>query len=109
MQHIYGFSGCLSLKLKKNLASVDTMMANDEIAIAGLVDRLKKYIARGIATPPPPIPATLLSIIMKEKTNVPNHSLGSSGQRGLWTHSFGSWPTGIYLYAISSSAIGLQI
>lgn len=59
------------------------------MAIAGLVDRLKKYMARGMATPPPPIPATLLSIMIKENTKVPSHSFGVSGQRGLWTHSFG--------------------
>jgi hypothetical protein len=97
------------LKLKKNLARVDTIMAKDEMAIAGFVDKLKKYMARGIATPPPPIPATLLSIIMREKTNVPNHSLGVGGQRGLWTHSFARWPTGITLEPTWSSAIGLQM
>lgn len=52
------------------------MMEKLEIAIAGFVDKLKKYIASGIATPPPPIPATLLRHIMSENTKVPTHSLG---------------------------------
>ena len=78
------------MKLKKNLARVDTMMAKEEIAMAGFVDRLKKYMARGMATPPPPIPATLLSSMMSENTNVPIHSLPVSGHSGLCTHSLAS-------------------
>ena len=52
------------------------MMEKLEMAIAGLVLRLKKYIASGMATPPPPIPATLLRHMIKENTNVPIHSFG---------------------------------
>jgi len=54
-----------------------------EMAIAGFVDKLKKYMASGIATPPPPIPATLLKHMIKENTKVPIHSFGSNGQSGL--------------------------
>jgi len=59
------------------------MIEKLDIAIAGLVDKLKKYIANGIATPPPPIPATLLRHMINEKTKVPTHSFGFSGHRGL--------------------------
>lgn len=59
------------------------MIAKDEMAIAGFVERLKKYMARGIATPPPPIPATLLRHMINENTKVPTHSFGVNGQRGL--------------------------
>jgi len=52
------------------------MIEKLEMAIAGLVLRLKKYMARGIATPPPPIPATLLRHMMSENTKVPTHSFG---------------------------------
>ena len=65
------------------------MIEKLEMAIAGFMDRLKKYIARGIATPPPPIPATLLRHMIREKTKVPTHSFGARGNAGLWTHSFG--------------------
>jgi hypothetical protein len=74
-----------------------------------LVDKLKKYIARGIATPPPPIPATLLKHIINENTKVPTHSLGYKGHNGLCTHSFASAPSGIALLARSSSEISLHI
>ena len=64
------------MKLKKNLARVEIMIEKLEMAIAGLVLRLKKYMARGIATPPPPIPATLLRHMMRENTKVPTNSFG---------------------------------
>lgn len=54
-----------------------------EMAIAGFMDRLKKYMARGIATPPPPIPATLLRHMIRENTIVPTHSFGARGNAGL--------------------------
>lgn len=60
-----------------------------EIAIAGFIERLKKYIAKGMATPPPPIPATLLRHIISENTNVPTHSLGFNGKAALCLHSLG--------------------
>ena len=73
------------------------MIEKLEMAMAGLVDKLKKYMANGIATPPPPIPATLLKHMINENTKVPIHSFGSKGQSGLWTHSFASRPSGITL------------
>lgn len=77
-----------------------------EMAIAGFVDRLKKYIASGMATPPPPIPATLLRHIIRENTNVPTHSLGYMGNRGLWTHSL-SFPAS--MSTPTSTSTSLQI
>ena len=65
------------------------MIEKLEMAIAGFIERLKKYIARGMATPPPPIPATLLRHIMRENTTVPTHSLGFKGKAGLCLHSLG--------------------
>jgi hypothetical protein len=40
-------------------------------------------MARGIATPPPPIPATLLRHMIRENTIVPTHSFGARGNAGL--------------------------
>jgi len=59
------------------------MIENEDTAMAGFSEKLKKVMARGIATPPPPIPATLLRHMMTEKTNVPTISLVSSGKSGL--------------------------
>ena len=71
------------MKLNMNLARVDTMMEKLDIAIAGLVLKLKKYMASGMATPPPPIPATLLRHMINENTKVPTHSFGFMGNSGL--------------------------
>jgi len=71
-----------------NRATVEHMIAKLDIATAGFIDKLKKVIASGIATPPPPIPPTLASIMKDANTNVPIHSFGSSGHNGLWMHTF---------------------
>jgi len=68
-------------------AIVEHMIEKLDIATAGFMERLKKVIASGMATPPPPIPPTLASIIKDAKTNVPTHSLGSRGHNGLCTHT----------------------
>jgi len=59
------------------------MIEKLEIATAGFILRLKKVIARGIATPPPPIPPTFASNMKAAKTKVPTHSLGSNGNKSL--------------------------
>ena len=58
-------------------------MAKLEMAIAGLNYNPKKYMASGIATPPPPIPPTLLRSIINEKTTDPIHSLVVRGHNFL--------------------------
>jgi len=98
----FDFSGCLSEKLKKNLAKVEIMIEKDDTAMAGFMEKLKNVMASGIATPPPPIPATLLRHMMSENTNVPTISLFSSGKSGLWMHSF-------YLPSSYYSSTGMQM
>jgi len=69
--------------LKKNLARVEHIIEKLEMATAGFILRLKKVIARGIATPPPPIPPTFASNMNAAKTKVPTHSFGSNGNKSL--------------------------
>ena len=59
-----------------------------DIEIAGLRGKSKKYIANGIATPPPPIPATVLKAMIREKTIVPMISFGYRGHKFLCTHYY---------------------
>jgi hypothetical protein len=69
------FSGWRSLKLKKNLVIVESMMEKLETAIAGFMENPKKYITMGIAIPPPPMPATLLKSMNIANKIVPIHSI----------------------------------
>ena len=86
-------SGCLSLKLKKNRASVEHIIEKLEMAIAGFIVKLKKTMTRGMATPPPPIPPTLLRHMTAAKTNEPIASCGSIGNNGLCRHCFYDSPS----------------
>jgi len=70
------------------------MIEKLDIATAGLKDKLKNTIASGIATPPPPIPATFASSMNKENSMVPNHSLGYRGNNGLCIQTFWVLPFG---------------
>jgi hypothetical protein len=90
---LFGFSGCLSLKLKKNRANVEHIIEKLEIAIAGFIEKLKNTITKGIATPPPPIPPTLLRSMTNAKTNEPTISRGSIGNSGLCLHYFSVSPS----------------
>ena len=58
-------------------------LRKEEIATAGFILKLKKVIARGMATPPPPIPPTFASNMNDANTKVPTHSFGSSGNKSL--------------------------
>lgn len=76
-----GFSGCLSLKLKKNLASVTIMIEKELMAVAFLNSNAKNPYTMGMAIPPPPTPA-IVEIAMKiEKVTVPTISMGLKGKR----------------------------
>lgn len=59
------------MKLKKKRARVEHMIEKLEMAMAGFIEKLKKTITNGIATPPPPIPPTLLSSMTSAKTKEP--------------------------------------
>ena len=72
------------------------------MATAGFIDKLKKVIASGIATPPPPIPATFAIHIKDANTNVPIHSLVSNGHNGLCLHTF-------YVEFVSFTVISVHI
>lgn len=62
-----------------NLLIVVRKIEKLEIAIAGLVVKWNMAMTTGIATPPPPIPATLLSAMIKAKTMIPPISRGMTG------------------------------
>ena len=68
------FSGCFSLKFMMKRAIVVKKIEKLEIAIAGFVVKWNMDITIGIATPPPPIPATLLRAMIKVNTNSPPYS-----------------------------------
>lgn len=59
------------------------MIVNDDKAIAGFVFSLKKYIANGTVTPPPPIPPTVANTVKIINANDPAISNGSIGKSGL--------------------------
>jgi len=55
-----------------------------DIAMAFLrCSQPKKSCTIGIAIPPPPIPPTLLRSMINENKNVPGHSIGKRGHKGL--------------------------
>lgn len=62
---------------------VQTRMLRLEIATAGFVVKLKKAMMRDMAIPPPPIPATVQSPIMKAKVKTPSISIASVGKTSL--------------------------
>ena len=64
------------MKFMMNLARVVRKIEKLEIAIAGLVVKWNIAMTTGIATPPPPIPATLLKAMMSAKTIIPPISRG---------------------------------
>lgn len=86
-----GFSGCFRLMLNAYVAKVDIAIANDDKAIADFVSSLKKYIATGVVTPPPPIPPTVENNLKNKKTRQPAPSIGSIGNTGLCTHIGVDW------------------
>ena len=70
---------------------MDIAIANDDKAIAAFVSTLKKYIATGVVTPPPPIPPVVENNLKIAKTTQPAASMGSIGNTGLWTHIDDGW------------------
>ena len=57
-----------------------------EIATAGLVSNFQKAMSIEMAIPPPPMPATVQSAMMKPKTKRPTISRGSYGKTALCSH-----------------------
>ena len=84
MTTTFFLSGCLSLKFMMKRARVVRKIENDEMAMAGLVEKRNKAMMIGMATPPPPTPAILLNAIIKAKTKMPAISRGSTGKTFLW-------------------------
>ena len=64
------------MKASKKRAEVVAKMVKLDIAIACLVSKEKKAITHGIAMPPPPMPATLLKHMIREKIRMPAYSSG---------------------------------
>ena len=54
--------------------------------MADLVVKPKNTMQRGVIMPPPPIPATVDRAIKIKMTIMPPISIGSAGNKGLWTH-----------------------
>ncbi len=68
----------------KKRTIVVTKMAKLLIAIAGFDVNMNIAIMIGMETPPPPIPAILLSALITEKTISPAISRGKTGNTPLW-------------------------
>lgn len=80
MRTTFGFSGFMVRKLYMKRIVVHKRMLKLEIATAGLVVKLKKAMMSDMAIPPPPMPATVQSPIMKAKVNTPISSIFSVGK-----------------------------
>ena len=75
------------MKLNRNLARVVTMMLKELMAMAGFISKPKKAMTKGMATPPPPMPATVARAIKRAKVKVPAISIQGIGKRGLLSES----------------------
>lgn len=73
--------------LRKKRTKVVKKMLMLEIAMAGFVLNPKNAMIIGIATPPPPTPATFERAIIKAKTMIPPISIGYTGKTSLWSHT----------------------
>ncbi len=71
--------------MKKKLPKVATKVANDDIAIAGLVVKPNKAIPIATMMPPPPMPAMVRPTFTSISTMIPNTLMSKTGKTGLWT------------------------